>query len=522
MGLVLAENEGDASLLNSINAFGIQSCPYVRVVVVAAPGIDIGRLSHFLSHAPVRVGSLDIWPDLSVEREVEIQKARYITFLRHGDILHPSAAAWLAIYATRADQAGNAPDQVIVWGELQPDGCGRLAWAQRNPSLQRETLLHYPYVRNAFAFSSDLLSAYPGDLHRELTGNSLHLFQIWLAYQGQARWTAHPEYFLLRSPSRLAERPDSACTMAFQGNESTYRKMLAEVAGSLEFKVRPGGSSSPFVLRPRNVPGTVSVIILFRDKPDLTIRALRSVAKQSHEAFLEVVLVNNQSSDHSLKTLAKELRQLGGAISSWKIINYDRPFNHSAQCNIGFEASLGDVIIFLNNDCELLSEDAIADMSCWAMWPGIASVGVCMIDPNTGKESSGVEARLGATNYFDSIVEERSGAAFTPFVRECFGNTFACAAVSRSVWENIGGLDALRFPNGYNDVDFVCRTRAKGLRHLALGHIKAAHAPGQSRDRTDESAQKILIRELYPEAVGGLGELIFDETIVRLAQKRTL
>jgi GT2 family glycosyltransferase len=518
--VVSAENAGDGALSTSLQTLALQACPHIRVVVLPDPGVDVAALRSFIDRTPSRPASTEVWADLGAECRRQLRKAHYVTFLRHGDLLHPSAAAWLATHATSAKLAGDAAADVVVWGELQPDGTGGLAWAQRNPGLQRETLLHYPYIRNAFAVSSRLLIAYPGDLQRELKQNSLHLLQIWLAHQGKPKWIAHPEYFLIRSPLRRGESPDKVSVAAYAGHEEQYRKLFREVAGSHVLSGPSENGGAPYSLRPREVPGIVSVIILFRDKPELTLRAVRSVARQAYGGFLEVILVNNQSSKESLAVLRAGLSGMVGTISSWKIIDYNKPFNHSAQCNAGIEASLGEAIVLLNNDCELLSAEALAEMSAWAMLPGVASVGVCIRDPVTGKEASGMEARLSPTNYFDSIVEERSGAAFTPFVRECFGNTFACAAIARSVLHRAGGLDELRFPNGYNDVDFVCRTRELGLRHLALGHIKATHAPGQSRERTDESVQKILIRALYPAAAGGLGGLIFDDGLVRAAQKR--
>jgi GT2 family glycosyltransferase len=515
--VVLSDNEGDIALQETLASLALQSCPNVRCIVLAGAGVDLAALSTFVNRSQMRPKACEVWSDLAGENRRNLRKARYVTFLRHGDRLHPSAAAWLGCHAT---SAGGVTADVVAWGELQPNARGGLAWAQRNPALQRETLLHYPYLRNAFAVSSRLAVAYPGDLAEELKGNALHLFQIWLAHQGEPNWLAHPEYFLIRAIDRAPETPSAAARVAYAGRDAAYASLLKAVAGNLVLTPQAAGSAAPYKLTPRLAPAVISVVILFRDRADLTLRAVASVAKQTYKGFLEVILVNNQSSNESLSAIRAGLAKTPGAISSWRIIDYDKPFNHSQQCNEGVAGSLGDVIVLLNNDCELVSPDGLTEMSAWATEAGVASVGVCIRDPSTGREASGIEARLGPINYFDSIVEERSDAALTPFVRECFGNTFACAAIPRSVFERIGGLDAVRFPNGYNDVDFVCRTRALGLRHISLGHIKATHAPGQSRDRTDESPQKILVRELYPHAAGGLGELTFDDWLMKIADKR--
>lgn len=511
--VVVAETAGDNSLEETLSSVALQSCPHVRCIVAPAAGVDQVKLEQFIGRSPLRPTACELWDS---DSKRNLRKARYITFLRHGDRLHPSAAAWIACHAS---SAGPLSADLVAWGELQPSSAGGLVWAQRNPALHRATLLHYPYLRNAFAASSRFVVAYSGDLIQELQNNALHLFQIWLAHQGEPRWIAHPEYFLIRAVGRAIETPNDAAKVAYAGREAQYGLLFEEIAPDLELTKQARASAAPYQLTPKIVPAVVSVVILFRDKPELTLRAVASIAKQSYSGFLELILVNNQSTVESVSTIKAGIAKAAGAISSWHIIDYDKPFNHSRQCNVGVAASLGDVIVFLNNDCEFISTRAIHEMSAWALQPEVASVGVCIRNPATSKEASGIEARLGPINYFDSIVEERSDAAFTPFVRECFGNTFACAAIPRAVLNRIGGLDDVRFPNGYNDVDFVCKTRALGLRHIALGHVKATHAPGQSRDRTDESPQKILVRELYPHSVGGLGELAFDDGLIRLAEK---
>jgi GT2 family glycosyltransferase len=515
--IVLAEREGDAALQDTLTSLALQSCPHVRCIVIPSLGVDVAALNKFVERSSMRPKATEVCADLTSENRLKLRKARYVTFLRHGDVLHPAAAAWLGCHAT---SAGADSADVVAWGELQPSATGGIVWAQRNPALQRETLLHYPYLRNAFAVSSRFVVAYPGDLADEIKFNALHLFQIWLAHQGELRWFAHPEYFLLRAADRASETPDKAGRMAYAEYGQAYAKLIKDLVGGLLLVENAVDFPAPYKLVPKEVPAVVSAVILFRDKPELTLRAIASIASQSYRGFLEVILVNNQSREESVAEVKAGIAKLTGAISTCRIINFDKPFNHSRQCNIAVEGSLGEVVVLLNNDCELLSTNALTEMSAWAVRPGVASVGLCIRDPSTLTEASGIEARLAPINYFDSIVEERSGAAFIPFVRECFGNTFACVAIPRVVFDRVGGLDAVRFPNGYNDVDFVCRTRGLGLKHVTLGHLKATHTPGQSRDRTDESPQKILIRELYSYAVGGLGQLAFDEGLARMATKK--
>ncbi|MBC7803463.1 MAG: glycosyltransferase [Candidatus Parcubacteria bacterium] len=449
-----------------------------------------------------------VWPDLeAADRKAGLKQATFVTFLQHGDRLHPSAAAWLAIERT----AGREAD-VVAWGELQPDGAGGVAWAQRNPSLQLASLLHFPYLRNAFAVSTRLAAVYSGNLARETLRNQLHLFQIWLARRDGVRWFSHPEFFLIRADALVSERPEGAARRAYAEYAADYAALFETSSGEFAFMATPRGDPAPYRLTPQPVPGSLSIIIPFRDKPELTARAVRSISRQQFPGSVEIVLVNNQSAAEAITALRVELSRLP-ADRPCRIVDYDAPFNHSAQCALGVRECTGAVVLFMNNDAELQTANALTELAAWAARPGVASVGAAIANPQTGKVAAGMEARLAPTHYFDSIVEERSEAAFTPFVREVFGNSFAFAAISRLAFDAIGGLDSLRFPNGYNDVEFACRARRKGYTHVSLGHLMVRHEPGQSRGRTDETVQKILLRTLYPEAsAAALTDLRFDGT----------
>lgn len=512
--VVLVERAPDSQLAATLASIALQSCPQVRCLLVPAnPSVTGGMIAKFLAQKGLRPAITETRPSLDGENRTAIRKADYVSFLRHGDRLHPSAAAWLAIQAKAVRRA-----DVTAWGELQPAQRGSgLAWAQRNPAFHREALLHFPHLRNAFAVSSALACAYPGDLVRELVRNNLHLFQIWLANRPGLEWSSHPEYFLIKAPEYATLTPDSAAARAFADYADAYANVFATMKKEFAFTRLPHDSPAPYKLTPARHATSIAVVIPFRDKPELTLRAISSLAKQTFAGYMEIVLVDNQSSSDSRARVMEGAARFKDRFRI-RIVDYSRPFNHSGQCNAGVKASLGEVVVFLNNDCEIISPTALEEMAAWAIQPGVASVGVSIIDPGSGAAHAGMDARMVPTNYFDSTVEEKSAPAIRPFVRRTFGNTFALCAINRNVFDMLGGLDPIRFPNGYNDVDYACRSHQAGLHHISLGHLSATHAPGQSRARTDESPQKILVRTLYPSIVTqALETVTMDDVLLRLS-----
>jgi GT2 family glycosyltransferase len=514
LAVVLIALDGPAGhdLASTLASLAVQSHPGMRVAIIARSDQDPLAIRKFVAKQKLKPAVTEVWPQFDEAEKRAMAKCAYVILLHAGDQLHPSALSWLSL-----EGGGKKTAPGLIWGMIQPDEAGNLAWAQRNGRPSEFELWHVPALSNAIAVPTEFAVRYPGDLVDELLHNELHIFQLWLTCQNGFDWVVHPEMFLIRAPRRAASRDSDALAARFKRYEAAYRAFFAEAAPEFQFFSHGAGAHTPYHLAPRREAGAVSVIIPFRDRVELTVRAVRSIWSQDFDGFVEIILINNQSTDSSLDTLKKELKRAPGAFTS-KILSYDKPFNHSAQCNQGIRAAIGEVIVLFNNDCTLISQNALNEMVAWATRDGVGTVGIAHNDPDTDRVSAGIEARITAPTYFDSIVEENSTEFLTYQVRETFGNTFACAALSRRNLNRCGPLDETRFPNGYNDVEYNCRMRKAGLKHMTLGHIFAEHAPGQSRSKTDESAQKILLRLMYPETMAAaLIDTRDDTLLARLA-----
>lgn len=253
-------------------------------------------------------------------------------------------------------------------------------------------------------------------------------------------------------------------------------------------------------LFPEAVATSLSVIVNYRDRPDLMEPCLASLAKQTTTAALEILLVNNQSTPENhqrVKTLCKQLFP-----SDVKVIhlNYDAPFNHSAQTNLAVEASTGEVLIMLNNDAILLSSTTLQTLANWALTPNVASAGGQIIGKGERLVSSGIEI-FPPDRKHEGGIRESTTVPLANTIRHTAGNTFACAAVARASWDKVGELNAATFPTQYNDAHFHIQALEQGLKHLYIGHIKVYHQPGQSEPRTREEGAKLLkkLRSMYPK-----------------------
>ncbi|NEO57298.1 MAG: tetratricopeptide repeat protein, partial [Okeania sp. SIO3B5] len=118
----------------------------------------------------------------------------------------------------------------------------------------------------------------------------------------------------------------------------------------------------------------ISIIINFRDKEELTNLCLQSIKMQKFEAKLQIILVNNRSKPEQRQSVLEKAQELFGK-AAVKIIDYQFPFNHSEQCNIGAREAEYNLLVLMNNDVVLGSEDLLSKLSAYCLLPKVATVG---------------------------------------------------------------------------------------------------------------------------------------------------
>jgi GT2 family glycosyltransferase len=413
----------------------------------------------------------------------------YLVCIKSGDVFHPSFVTSLYLEMRNSLPAA----QVYLWNEMvvHYEREPKVQKLIRKPQLELYTLFHLNYVSYNFAVQRNILSTFT-DFESSLKSNDGHLFLLSFLESRENKCATIPQYLLLRDSANLRENRDLT-----ESSLQSYRKHFQ----TLNFKLEAIDGPSFYTLVPNKKANIVSVIIPFRDKPELTCQAIRSLFEQKVEALLEIILVNNQSNEHSIGYIQQFLDENGSTAIIWRFVNYDLPFNHSAQCNLGAREATGESLLFLNNDVEFISPDALMKMASWSLLPGIGTVGVRILSDRNGTlASAGIATRLAAGKDYNSMVEESTDGDYCYYNRETWGNTFACAAISKDNFNLVGALDEVNFPNGYNDVDYNMRCRKAGLRNIYLGTLCAVHVPGTTRGRSDEIGQKILLRRKYPEA----------------------
>ena len=269
---------------------------------------------------------------------------------------------------------------------------------------------------------------------------------------------------------------------------------------------------------PRSVAKSISVIINYRDHPDLMERCIRGIAAQRMTAFLELILINNQSSPDSKARVARAAEALDG-LAAVRHIDYDKPFNKSAQDNLGVALASADVTILLNNDAALITPTCLQTSANWTLDQGVACAGPQIWGDHDRIVSNGVFIRA-EQGVQQSLIRENEFPVFAASVRRTAGISFCCAAVSKATWAALGPLDEEVFTSQYNDADFFVRALERGYCNIHVGTEICRHEPGQSESRSKQSTEARLkmFRERYP-TFGAHERIDFDYIKMRSIPK---
>jgi len=103
-----------------------------------------------------------------------------------------------------------------------------------------------------------------------------------------------------------------------------------------------------------DVKPLISIIIPFRDEPQLLDNCIRSVVSKTQYANYEIIAVSNDSvlaETHNIR------QQLSAEFPQCRFIDHNIEFNFSALVNTGVTESKGDYVLLLNNDVEIASTD---------------------------------------------------------------------------------------------------------------------------------------------------------------------
>jgi GT2 family glycosyltransferase len=226
----------------------------------------------------------------------------------------------------------------------------------------------------------------------------------------------------------------------------------------------------------------VSIIVPFRDKPELMAQLFRSVERHPPGVDVEWILVDNGSRE-TVPTFGATVVRDGG------------DFNFSRLNNRGAAKARGEYLLFLNNDIEVASDGWLASLLEYA---GAGVVGANLWYPDGTLQHSGVVVGLrGLAGHVFARSRGEETAFGSPLnTREVSAVTGACMLMKREAFQRVGGFDE-SLPISGGDVELCLRIgHAINVAHLKLIHheslSRGAHVPRENIERERELYRRAL------------------------------
>ena len=237
----------------------------------------------------------------------------------------------------------------------------------------------------------------------------------------------------------------------------------------------------------RNIVGSpkVSIIIPFKDKPDLLEGCLESILRNNDYTNFEVIGVSNNSEEPRTHELMQRYQT---EYDNIRFVDKNVPFNFSQLCNYGVSESNGDYVLLLNNDIEVRSTDWLERLLEHAQRDDVGAVGGKLFFPDGRIQHAGVvvgmhEAAGHSHLYFSGDSIGYYGSLM--ITRDVSAVTGAMLMVSRKKYDEVSGLDEQNLAVAYNDVDLCLKLVDKGYRNIFTPFVHAVHYESASRGYED-------------------------------------
>ena len=323
------------------------------------------------------------------------------------------------------------------------------------------------------------------------------------------------------SPDRLADQYYLGHVVAFRP-----RRLVSEGPGTQQGRISPAQIEGPWSLAPlaatvahlpqplyRPAPDEaawgsdgscsgvsptlpsdlpmVSVVIptngtcrdLDRGPTRLVDNAVRSVVASDYPR-IEIVIVRTPGSPTDLiPRLMSIFDAHTGGERILTVVGDSRPFNFSNACNRGAVWAQGEILVFLNDDTEVRSDDWLTSLVHHARRPEVGAVGGRLLYEDGRVQHAGIWSRGGhPTHRYEGWPGDAEGhRGALAITQNCLAVTGAALAVERSKFDLVGGFSPV-FPNSYNDVDLCLKLWDRGLRTVIEPRAELYHFEASSRD----------------------------------------
>lgn len=417
---------------------------------------------------------------------LDMASGDYIALFDHDDLLHPAALYEVMTAISEQDADYIYTDEATF---ESPDA-NKIITAHFKPDFAIDNLRANNYICHLSVFQKSLLEI-AGAFRKEYDGSQDHDLILRLTSHANRivhipkilyYWRSHPQSVAMDIGAK--EYAVTAGKNAVKDNLS-LAGIQAEVESTRAF---------PTIYRIKyQIKGTPKVSIIIPNKNHYSDikKCIKSIIALTTYANYEIIVIDNGSSEKDVLLYYNSLEKKNLA----KVYYLDIPFNYSRLNNYAVEQSNGEFLILLNNDIEVITPEWIEEMLMYAQRDDVGAVGAMLYYPDDSIQHAGVILGLGKDRVAGHPFYKAPRNSIGYMGRLCYAQnmtavTAACMMVSRSVYDEVGGLDE-EYMVAYNDVDFCLKIRKAGYLIVWTPFAELYHYESKSRGLEDTPEKRI-------------------------------
>lgn len=225
---------------------------------------------------------------------------------------------------------------------------------------------------------------------------------------------------------------------------------------------------------------TVAVIIPVFNQWALTEGCLRSLREHTPREDVQIIVVDNGSTDETAQACGPLGRELFG--ERFEHVRLEKNINFGPGCNLGADRAAAEFLFFLNNDT-LLTPGWIAPLlDTFDAWPSCGAAGPLLLYPDRDRiQHLGVT--LTPTNHVTHLYHcLPSTHPVVSVRRELQAITGAALMIPAEIFWRAGRFWE-EYRNGYEDLDLCWQIRALGLTLRCVPESRIYHLTSQTQGR---------------------------------------
>jgi len=418
---------------------------------------------------------------------LNLARGDYVCFLDHDDLLHPQALEAMHQKLAEAYDAAYSDEDKLE------DKSGELVEPFFKPDWSPEYFLGAMYVGHLLCVRSDL--AIKTRFDSAFDGVQDFEFMLRLS-ENKPRIGHIPRilYHWRKTAGSVAEKTDAKPQLGLLQERAVNAHLQR-----MSLPSRAEQAALPHRLRvvpeKRGGYSRVTIIIPTRDAPDVFGRCLKSIFEKTSYPDFEVIVMDNETSDPMALDLMK----------SYPVCRIDFPgkFNFSRANNQGAASATGKLLVFLNNDTEVMSPDWLQSLAYYAEQPDVGATGELLAYDDRTVQHAGVALGMRGTadhtmRRFPIDVDGYAGSLVC--AREVSAVTGACLMIRKELFEELGGFNS-HFFTAYQDVDLCLRLRERGLRVIYTPQALLLHHESISRQSYYDMIDRMLLLDLWEDVI---------------------